>query len=138
MRGALDPSVLVSALLSRRGTPGELIRLWSDGAFELVVSPLLLAELERVLAYPRIRSRVSRTEAEEFVALLNEAGLTVDDPDQPPSLRSADPHDDCLLALAGAARALIVSGDKHLLDMAERLPVYSPADFRRLLRARES
>ena len=137
MKCVLDPNVLVSALLSRSGTPGELVRLWFEGAFELIASPLLLAELARVLAYPKIRSRVSLAEAERFVDLLNRLAVIVVDRAEPPSVRTADPDDDYLVALAETARAAIVSGDKHLLDMAGQLPVYSPADFRQLLRAQE-
>jgi predicted nucleic acid-binding protein len=40
-----------------------------------------------------------------------------------------DPGDDYLIALAAAARAVIVSGDRHLLDMRDELPVQSPAGF---------
>lgn len=138
MRCVLDPNVLVAALLSRQGTPAELVRLWLDGAYEVVVSPLLLAELSRVLAYPKIRSRVSEGEAEAFLRLLREGAKVVDDPVQPPSLRAADPDDDYILALAEDTRAVIVSGDMHLLGMARRLPVHSPAEFRRLVRTREN
>lgn len=137
MRCVLDPNVFVAALLSRRGTPAELLRLWLDGAFEVVVSPLLMAELQRVLAYPKIESRVREVEAKAFLTLLSEGATIVDDPAQPPSLRTADPHDDYLVALAEAARTVIVSGDKHLLGMVGQLPVYSPADFRHLVSTQE-
>lgn len=133
MKGVLDANVFVAALSSRQGNPAELLRLWLDGAYELVVSPRLLAELQRVLAYPKLESRVSTAEAKAFLALLSEGATIVDDPAELPSLRTADPHDDYLVALAEAARAVIVSGDRHLLGMAGRLPVYSPADFRRLV-----
>lgn len=138
MRSVLDPNVLVSALLSRRGAPAELLRRWLDGTFEVVVSPLLLEELKRVLAYPKIRSRVSEPEAQAFLTLLSEGAKLTNDPARPPSLGSEDPNDDYLVALAEEAPAVIVSGDKHLLGMAGRIPVYSPAEFRRLLRAEES
>ncbi len=133
----LDPNVLVAALLSRRGAPAKLLRLWLDGVFEVVVSPSLLAELQRVLAYPKIRASVSEVEAAAFLALLEGGATTVNDPTQSSSLRTADPNDDYLVALAEAARAIIVSGDRHLLDMAGRLPVYSPADSLRLVSAPE-
>lgn len=138
MRCVCDTNVLVAALLSRRGTPAELLRLWFDGAFELVVSPSLLSELKRVLAYPKIRSRVSEAEAVEFVSLLNDLATIVDDPAGPPSVRTADPEDSYLVALAEAAQAAIVSGDRHLLELAGRFPVYAPGDFRKLLDEREA
>lgn len=138
MKAVFDPNVMVSALLSRHGTPAILLRLWLDGAFELVTSPHLLAELERVLAYPKIRARITTADAEGIVVLLKEGATFIDDPGHPPTLRSPDPHDDYLIGLAEAGRAVIVSGDNHLLQMVDRLPVYSPAGFRQLLGTHES
>ncbi len=111
------------------------MRAWLDGAFELVVSVLLLAELERAQAEPKQRERINPAEVRELVDLLRREAQTVGDPDDPPSLRSADPGDDYLIALAAAAPAAIVSGNRHLLDLAQRLPVYSPAEFLALLEA---
>ena len=47
-----------------------------------------------------------------------------DDPKEPPSTRSPDPGDDYLIALGAVAQAAIVSGDGHLLGLADDLPVY--------------
>jgi predicted nucleic acid-binding protein len=46
-----------------------------------------------------------------------------------PLARSSDPDDDYLLALAEAERALVVTGDRHLLTLAPGLPVVSPREF---------
>lgn len=51
------------------------------------------------------------------------------DPDAPPPIRSVDPGDDYLLALATAERAMLVSGDVHLLAFAGTLPILRPAGF---------
>ena len=48
-------------------------------------------------------------------------------------MRSADPGDDYLIALASAHRAALVSGDKHLLSLSSKIPVFSPRDFLELL-----
>src|SRR5205085_8505809 len=126
---ALDPNVLISALLSRGGPPARVLRAWLDGAFELIVSDKLLRELERALSYPKLRARVTPSEAHEFVALLSRGARTFDDPDDAPRVRSPDPGDDYLISLAEAAQAVIVSGDRHLLGLASQVPVSSPADF---------
>ncbi len=47
MRALLDVNILISALLSRRGGPAQLLTRWLAGEFELVVSEALLSELER-------------------------------------------------------------------------------------------
>ncbi len=128
MRAVLDVNVLVAAILSREGAPAQLLMLWRNGQFELVLSPALLDELERVLAYPKIRRRIGEVEAREFVALLRREPV-VADPARAPLIRSSDPGDDYLVALAQASQAVIVSGDGHLLDLGDRIPVFSPAAF---------
>lgn len=133
MRAVLDPNVIISALLAAGGSPAKVLRAWLDGAYDLVASGRLLAELERALSYPKLRKRITRTEATELVDLLRRDAQMLDDPKGPPLVRSPDPGDDYLIALAAAARAVIVSGDGHLLSLAEHLPVYSPAAFLTLL-----
>jgi uncharacterized protein len=132
VRAVLDANVLVSALLSPRGTPAALVRGWLKGEFELVVSERLLGELRRSLRYPK-PERIPSDAADEFVALLRDGALTAADPVEPPR-RSSDLGDDYLLALAEAERAVLVSGDRHLLELAGTFPVRSSREFLRELR----
>ena len=129
MRAVLDANVLISATLSPRGTPARLLLAWQAGAFELVVSPLLLAELRRALAYPKLAKLVAPADADAFVAWLGRAAQLAADPPDPPPVRSADSGDDYLIALAAAERAVLVSGDGHLTALAGRIPVRTPAEF---------
>ena len=39
------------------------------------------------------------------------------------------PGDDYLVALAAARQAILVSGDRDLLDLSDEIPVFSPAAF---------
>lgn len=128
MRAVLDSNVIIAALLSPRGAPAQLIARWLAGDFELVVSERLLAELRRALRYPKLRDQIPAEDADELVALLRELAPVADDPPRAPR-RSADPGDDYLLALAEAERAVLVSGDDHLLRLAGEFPVRSPRDF---------
>jgi uncharacterized protein len=128
VRAVLDANILIAALLSRGGTPAQLVSRWPAGDFELVVSEGLLAELSRALAYPKVQARVPAPEAAEFVALLRRGAVVAQDPGEP-ARRSADPDDDYLLALAESQRAVLVSGDKHLLALADELPVRTARAF---------
>jgi len=128
VRVVLDANVVVSALLSRFGAPAALIRLWLGGEFDFVASERLLAEIERTLASPKIRKRIAGADAEIFLALVRGTAERVPDADEPP-VRSADPDDDYLLALAARERIPIISGDAHLLALRERVPVLSPREF---------
>ena len=129
MRAVLDANVLISAVLSPRGTPARLLLALQAGAFDLVVSPLLLAEVRRALAYPKLARRVPAADADAFVDWLGRSAKLADDPSGPSQVRSDDPGDDYLVALAAAERAVLVSGDVHLTSLASRMPVRTPADF---------
>ncbi len=93
----------------------------------------MLAELARVLAYPKIASRVRPTQARDLLDLLRHQADQHPDPNTPPGVRSPDPDDDYLIALAETAAAVLVSGDADLTGLADRIPVHTPADFRTLL-----
>lgn len=121
----LDANVLVSALLSRVGAPARLVERWLEGDLELVVCPRLLAEVERALRSPKLQERVSDEVVAEFLSLLGELAL-VPDPSDPPPIRSQDPGDDYVIALAARERARIASGDEHLLALQDALPIVSP------------
>jgi putative PIN family toxin of toxin-antitoxin system len=133
LRAVVDPNVHISALLSPRGAPADVLRAWMDGAFELIVSPLLLAELERALAYPKLRKRIAAEDAARVVEWLGRSATVAEDPAGPPPLRSPDPGDDYLLALAATARAALVTGDRHLLSLDIALPIFAPAEFLRTI-----
>jgi uncharacterized protein len=128
VRAVLDPNILIAALLSPTGAPAQLVGRWLAGEFELVVSETLLAELERALAYPKLRARITPDEATELAALLRRGAVVAPDPPNP-TRRSADPGDDYLLALAENERAVLVSGDQHLLALAGELPVRTARAF---------
>lgn len=129
MRAVLDVNVIISALLAPHGSPARVLRRWIEGAFALVVSPLLLAELERALGYPKLRDRITEDEADTLIELLRREAQLVDDPPGPPDVASPDPDDEYVIALAAATRSVIVSGDRHLLGLADSIPVYTPAEF---------
>jgi uncharacterized protein len=137
VRAVLDPNVLISSVLAPHGAPGRLLRAWRVGAFDLIVSPALLDELARALGYPKLRDRVPPAEAREFVELLRRRAELREDPTTPAPVASADPDDDYLIALAAASQAVIVSGDRHLLDLADELPIYSPAAFAAIIEGDE-
>jgi putative PIN family toxin of toxin-antitoxin system len=96
---------------------------------ELIVSPLLLDELEGVLNRDKFRRYFDLTAAREYVDLLRHDATVVADPEGPPPLYSADPNDDYLLTLAHSQKAVLVSGDKHLLDIGRGAPILAPADL---------
>jgi putative PIN family toxin of toxin-antitoxin system len=136
VRAVIDVNVLISATLSARGPSAEILRYTRDGAVELVFSELLIAELRRALAYPKLRKRIPNKKAAAFVSWVREYGTLAADPVEPPTGRSPDPDDDYLLALAISRRAFLVTGDQHLLGVEGDLPILTPAEFVTKLRGK--
>jgi putative PIN family toxin of toxin-antitoxin system len=135
VRAVLDANVHISALLSAAGTPAQILRAFVEGRFELVVSPKLLSELQRALGYAKLQRHINAEESAQYIAWLRDAAVLVGDPGGDPPARSADPEDDYLLSLAAAQQAILVSGDRHLLQLVDDLPIHRPAEFLRRLDA---
>lgn len=128
-RVVLDPGVLVSALITPSGSPGLLLREIRGGQMELFVSARLLAELDEVLSRDKFRRYVNLAAARKYVRRIRSDAIVAPDPEGPPPLRSADPKDDYLIALAHSQNAILVSGDRHLLDLSGGAPILAPGDL---------
>jgi putative PIN family toxin of toxin-antitoxin system len=133
VRAVLDPNVVISGAISPRGAPAEVLRSLAGGEFELIASRALLDELQRALAYPKLRPHISEPDAAELVRWLTDSASVVVDPGTDPPVHSRDRDDDYLIALASAQRAALVSGDKDLLALEGEIPVFSPRAFIDLL-----
>lgn len=136
-RVVLDTNVVVSALAFRAGRLAWLREAWSAGRVVPLVCRDTVAELVRVLAYPKLRL----TEAEAKAALAHylehaEALARVTTRQTLPPCR--DEADRVFLRLAHAARAdALVTGDADLLALAakSRIPILPPEALRRRLEA---
>lgn len=134
--GVLNANVFVSALISSRGAPAQVVDAWLAGLFEVVISEAILAELEHVLAYDRLRkyARVREPSA-ECVDLISSQALWVE-PAAKISVIGDDPSDNRYLECAVDGNAqYVVSGDVHLLDVGQHrgIRILSPAAFVALL-----
>ena len=129
-RAVLDTNVLVAALISPGGGSARLLLELRSGAFELIVSPLLLAELREVLGRDKFRRYVSEAEADAYVEFIRSEAVVRADPVPSLEALSADPDDEYLIDLARDAGAdALVTGDAHLLDLRAVIPAMTPAEF---------
>lgn len=94
---------------------------------------MLLAELRRVMAHPKISKRIPSAEAAALASLLDAEAQIAPDPVDRPSIRVEDPQGEYLLALAVTHGAALVSGDNHLTVHTGQLPIFTPAEFLRKL-----
>jgi uncharacterized protein len=120
MRVVADTNTVVSGLLWR-GSPRAVLNAARAGSADLFSSPALVAELQDVLARGKFAERLRGANVSadrlvlEFAALARMVNPVTIDP-----VIQADPDDDSVLACAATAKAdFIVSGDSHLLQLAE-------------------
>ena len=128
MRAVLDPNVVISAALSPSGSPARVLVAWLEGRFEVIASPKLVGELERALAYPKLRKRIPEADAAGLTRLIERGSVMREDLASPPSI-SKDPGDDYLIALAAGSEAVLVTGDRDLLALAPEFPVFDAKRF---------
>lgn len=126
--------------MNPKGIPGQIVtRLFTENAFESIVSATTLAELTRVVAYPRLRPYIHLDDDAlgrwiEYFAIVS---TVVDDEalaDAP--VVQDDPDDDLYIAVATAGQAAhIVSGDRHLLSFGVygTITILPPRQFLQIL-----
>jgi uncharacterized protein len=127
IRAVLDTNTIVSGV-GWGGPPGAVLDAALDGRYELITSPALLAELRRVLSYPKLQTVVG--DADELIKLLALAEIVVT-PKETVTI-SRDPDDDRLIEAALEADAdVIVSGDQDLLTLGRigHIQILTPREF---------
>jgi putative PIN family toxin of toxin-antitoxin system len=136
LRAVLDANVSVSAVIHPAGTPGRLIeRFLRDANFEIVLSPAIVNEVLRAMAYPKLRKLLRGADTqlwfEDIVVLADlVAGA------QQLSGLCEDPDDDKYVAAALEGRAAyVVTGDRAFLSLKEHagVEIVTPRAFLDLL-----
>ena len=116
MRIVLDTNVFISGTFFT-GPPYQILKAWRDGRVQLLVSPSILDEYQRIGAELALQFR--DVDLKAFLDLLTVQAEIVLAPTLPPVIRD-DPSDDKFLEAAVAGNAsYIISGDKHLLTLSE-------------------
>lgn len=140
MRIVLDTNILVSALISQAGPPGQVLAEVKRGRLTLITSVFQIAELRRVLGRPHLRRVVAPDAAHDLMANIEAVGEVVGD--LPAVRASPDPDDNLILATAIAGRAdRIVSGDKTdmlALGRIEGIPIITASAAAAEMRRRYS
>jgi putative PIN family toxin of toxin-antitoxin system len=136
IRAVFDTNVIISALFNPKRPPAQLLELALQGKIRLIVSPQVIAEVVRVLNYPKVKKLLKKRKTAPGeviegiakalkVAVLTPGELTVE-------AIPADPADDMVLACAVEAYAsFIISGDHQLLDLenCQGIKIVNPARF---------
>jgi len=131
VRAVFDTNVLVAAFATE-GLCGTLLRRARKGELQLLLSPGILQEFQRVL---RGKFAAAPEEIRKAVALVKEAAELVTPGPAPPPRVCRDRSDDAILACAVAARAeFLVTGDDDLLELHtfRGIRIVRPRDFEAL------
>ena len=118
-RVVIDTNLVLSALVFAQGRLTPLRQAWQENRIQPLVSRNTVAELIRVLAYPKFK--LAADEQQELLADYLPNCLTVRIPSPPPATpacRDAFDLPFLQLAVAGKADAL-VTGDHDLLSLAD-------------------
>lgn len=130
MKVVLDTNTIVSGI-GWDGPPRRVLLALRDNRHSLVISPDLLAELTRVLIYPRLRPIAAHPLLRIVLEWLHQPEHIVI-PKERISVIRADPQDNLVLeaALAGRAGA-VVSGDRDLLAVRkfQDIPIVTAREF---------
>ena len=141
LRAVLDANVYISAVIRPDGPPGQIIdHFLRHAAFEIVLSPTIVDETVRALAYPKVRKLIRGDIDPELwledVVLL--ADMVAGDLEV--SGICEDPDDDAYLAAALEGRAAyVVTGDQGFLTLKEYegVRVVKPRMFVKLLESEQ-
>lgn len=126
-RAVLDTNVIVSGL-GWSGAPAAILDAVSDDRLVLVTSAPLLAELRRVLEYPRLAKVIQG--GAQLADLVAASGVVVVPSRVLTIVRDDDDNRVLEAAIEGAAD-YIVSGDADLLDLGsfQGIPIITPGEF---------
>jgi len=121
LRVVLDTNLVLSALVFAQGRLGVLRHAWQEMRFVPLVSKTTVAELMRVLAYPKFKLSVDEQQEllADYLPWCEVVRIPSPLPDTP-ECRDADHQPFLLRAVAGQADAL-VTGDLDLLSLAGQM-----------------
>ncbi len=133
----LDTNVVVSGLISPKGAPRKILKLWQTKKINLVVSQKVIDEILDVLKRPKIKRRYQLSEEKiKRVKKSLEKDCAIIEPKQKLEIIVEDPADDKFLACALQGKAKwIISGDKHLLKLKsfKNIKIVTPREFLKIL-----
>jgi len=137
MKIIVDTNVVISGLLWG-GPPNRILKWAREGILNIMACEETTAELKHVIQYKRFSKRLSHMDispTEAFFYFMNLVTF-VPTPEIMPDVIKKDPFDNTFLALASDNRAhLIISGDRHLLDVREykTIQIVRPSEATRVI-----
>jgi len=118
MRVVLDSNILARATPGKTSAAREVLLLLTQPPHTLLTAAPLLAELARILQYPRVRALHGLDDVgiQTYLQAV-QGGSAVVSPVSPPPIHTSDPDDDLIIATAIAGHAeVICTWDRDFYD----------------------
>jgi hypothetical protein len=133
LKVVLDANIVVSAILTTKGYPSQIVDLVIQNKLKLVISHKILKEIQKVLLYPKLRNLHQKDKdwINLFIATIKQEAVITKDNLKVNVIKN-DPSDNIYLACAIEGKAdCIISGDKHLTSIKKikNIPILKAADF---------
>jgi uncharacterized protein len=127
LKVVLDTNVLFSGLLWG-GCPDQCLKAAQEGMYELFFSDEIMVELQRTLG---TKGGLDKPEISLMIEYIHEIGRKVNITMPIQAILSHPPDNRIVETAVAAGAEIIVSGDRHLLDLGRYndIEILSPRDF---------
>lgn len=120
-RVVIDTNLMISAAISAGSIPDQLLQIWRNDKYELIVSPEILQEIEEVSQRTRLREKyhLFPKKISRLLAALKLAAEVIQPiPEEQLAVHCRDSKDDKFLALSTSGKAdFLITGDQDLLAL---------------------
>ena len=131
MKLVLDTNIVISGLFAPKSNAGKVVEACFNRQYDLILSEELIAEIEQVLFYPKIRKKLKLTDEEikNYCSLLkfNFKIVSIKSTDVKVPTDSKDNH--VLATLVAGEADYLISGDADLLNLHKKYPIISLRNF---------
>ncbi len=127
-RIVVDTNVMISAVFFK-GKPYVILDAWRTGKLEIILSQEIIEEYSEVLE--RLSKKYPSIDTSGILSMFT-TGCRMVEPEAIDKQICEDPDDDKFIAAAiGGEIEIVISGDKHLLDVNgySGIEILRPADF---------
>lgn len=137
LKVVIDTNVFVSAPLTEKGKPSQILKAWREKKLEVIISPEILKEIGQVIFKSKIKKISFWTDKERYQFIKDLAKICIFTPGSlklKKTIQHAPDHKFLVAAVEGKAD-YIVSGDRHLRDLKiyKGIKIVSVAEFLQIL-----
>ncbi len=118
LKVVIDTNVFVSATITEKGKPSQILKAWQEKKLEVIISPEILKEIGQIIFKSKIKKISFWTDKERYQK----------------AIKHAPGRKFLVVAVEGKAD-YIVSGDRHLRDLKiyKGIEIASVAEFLQIL-----